>query len=101
MRLKAKKYLYDMQQAAKLIAQFTIGKDLAEYQREPKFRLAVERAFAIIGEAMSQLARLDGPLAARIGDCRSLIAFRNILIHAYAEVDDRAVWDIVQPECQH
>ncbi len=35
-------------------------------------------------------------LAARITDAHSIIAFRNILVHAYAQVDDRIVWGIVQ-----
>ena len=52
MRLEARKYLYDIQEAAALAAQFTEGKDFAEYQRNPMLRLAVERAFAIIGEAL-------------------------------------------------
>lgn len=59
-------------------------------------RMAVERAFAIAGEALAQLARIDSATADRITDCRSIIAFRNILIHAYAQVDDRLVWGIVE-----
>ena len=35
-------------------------------------------------------------LAARITDYRKMIAFRNILIHGYADIDDLLVWDIVQ-----
>ena len=35
-----------------------------------------------------QLARLDAVLAARITESHSIIAFRNILVHAYAQVDD-------------
>ena len=31
MRLEAKKYLYDMQQAASLLEQFTAGKTFADY----------------------------------------------------------------------
>jgi hypothetical protein len=58
-------------------------------------RAAVERQFEIIGEALSQLARLDESLASRITDHRRIIAFRNILIHGYTDVDDRLVWDIV------
>lgn len=96
MRLEAKKYLYDIQHAAMLVAQFTDGKEFGDYQQDPMLRLAVERAFAIIGEAMAQLARLDGDLAAQISGHRNIIAFRNILVHAYAEVDDLLVWDIVQ-----
>jgi uncharacterized protein with HEPN domain len=59
-------------------------------------RLAVERAFSIIGEALSQLAKLDAVLVAQISEYQRIIAFRNILIHAYAEVDDRIVWDVIE-----
>jgi uncharacterized protein with HEPN domain len=96
MRLEARKYLYDIQESAGLAAQFTAGRDFAEYQRNPMLRLAVERAFAIIGEALSQLARVDSDLASHITCFRSIVAFRNILVHAYAQIDDRIVWDIVQ-----
>ena len=96
MRLEAKKYLYDIGQTAELLAQFTAGKGFADYQREPMLRFAVERGLAIIGEALTQLAKLDSALAARISEHRSIIGFRNILIHAYAEVDDRIVWDLVE-----
>ncbi len=51
MQLEARKYLYDIQEAAGFAAQFTAGKDFAEYQQNPMLRLAVERAFAIIGES--------------------------------------------------
>ncbi len=59
-------------------------------------RLAVERALTIIGEALSQLAKLDAVFASRLNEHQRIIAFRNILIHAYAEVDDRIVWDVVR-----
>ena len=98
MQLEAKKCLYDIQQAADLLAQFVTGKQFSDYQREPMLRLAVERGLTIIGEALSKLAKIDISLAARIREHRSIIAFRNILVHAYAEVDDRIVWDIVETE---
>ncbi len=96
MRLEARKYLYDMQQAAALLSQFTAGKDFADYDRDPMLRAAVEREFEIIGEALGQLARLDEEIAAGISERRAIVAFRNILIHGYAEVDDRLVWDVVE-----
>jgi uncharacterized protein with HEPN domain len=96
MRLETKKYLYDIERAAGQIAGFTAGRQFSDYEREPMLRLAVERAFAIIGEALAQLAKIDAAVAEGISEHKRIIAFRNVLIHAYAEVDDRLVWDIVQ-----
>ena len=92
----ARKYLYDIDQAAALIAQFTAGKGFARYQNDPMLRAAVERKLEIIGEALSQLARRHPELVDRISEFRRIIAFRNILIHRYTDVDDHLVWDIVE-----
>ena len=59
-------------------------------------RAAVERQFEIIGEAMARLARVDEQIVAGIDHNRRIIAFRNILIHRYADVDDRLVWNVVE-----
>jgi uncharacterized protein with HEPN domain len=96
MQPEARKYLYDIKHAARNVANFTAEVDFAEYQRNPMLRYAVERAFGIIGEALTGLARVDTAIAATITDLRTIIAFRNILIHDYAEIDDRIVWEIVQ-----
>ena len=98
MRLEARKYLYDIQEAAALAAQFTAGKNFEEYARDAMLRMAVERAFAIIGEAMAQLARIDSALAEKITNLKNIIAFRNVLVHAYAQIDNRIVWGIVESE---
>jgi uncharacterized protein with HEPN domain len=96
MQLEVRKYLYDVQEAADLVSQFTAGKDFADYQQNPMLRLAIERAFMIIGEALAQLARVDANLASRISDFRNIVGFRNLLTHAYAQIDDRIVWGIVR-----
>ncbi len=59
-------------------------------------RAAVERQFEIAGEALTQLARLDPGIAAQIADFRRIIAFRNLLIHGYADIDDRIVWALIE-----
>jgi uncharacterized protein with HEPN domain len=96
MRLEARKYFFDIQQAADRIARFCEGKSFDDYRGDELLRSAVERQFEIMGEALSQLARENPELAERIKDYRKIIAFRNILIHAYATVDDRIVWGVVE-----
>ena len=54
MRLEVRKYLFDIRESAELAAQFTAGKSFEDYRSDPMLRLAVERAFSIIGEALVQ-----------------------------------------------
>jgi len=96
MPLEARKYLYDIQQAIELIEGFCSGKSFPDYQQNPMLRSAVERQFEIIGEAVSRLAHLNPALAERLTEYRRIIAFRNILIHAYATIDDRIVWGVIE-----
>ena len=96
MELEAKKFLYDMLQGARLLEQFSEDRSFAEYERDALLRSAVERQFEIVGEALSQLHKSHPAVAQGIIDYRQIIAFRNILIHGYAVVDDRVVWDLLQ-----
>jgi uncharacterized protein with HEPN domain len=45
---------------------------------------------------LARLAKRDAAIAARIGEHQRIIAFRNLLIHAYSNVDDLLVWGIVE-----
>lgn len=95
MKLEARKYLYDIQHAGGLILEFTDGKTMADYEADAMLRSAVERQFGIIGEAMNKLAKVDESVAERISQYPRIIAFRNMLIHIYANVDNRLVWNVV------
>ncbi len=96
MRRSADAYLRDIERATDLIAEFTAGKTLADYLNEPMLRAAVERQFEIVGEALAQLAKIDPATVTRVRKYRRIIAFRNFLIHGYADVDNLLVWDIVE-----
>jgi len=96
MRIESKKYLYDIARAAKLALGFIAGKSFADYGADPMLRSAVERQLEIVGEALAQLARTDPAVAAQIGEYQRIIAFRNILIHGYAEIDHRIVWNVLE-----
>ena len=95
MRPEARKYLYDIWRAAELLTEFTADKAFADYERDAMLRggRAPVRGDR---EATAKLAKVDQALATRIADYRRIIAFRNILIHGYADVDDRLVWDVVE-----
>lgn len=69
--------------------------DLERYQANRLVRAAVERQFEITGEALNQLSRRAPDLTARIPELRAIVAFRNLLIHGYASVDDAIVWRTV------
>ena len=92
----AAKYLWDAQRAAERIARFTAGRGFDDYLADDMLRAAVERQFEVIGEAFAGLRRADPALAVSIPDLPCIVAFRNILIHGYATVDDRLVWGVVE-----
>jgi len=87
----AAKLLWDARQAADRIARIVAGKSFDDYLSDDILRWAVERQFAISGEALAVLRRIEPALADRIPDLPRIIAFRNVLIHGYAGVDDRLV----------
>lgn len=89
-------FLWDVQAAAQAILTFTRGMDAAAYSANEMAQAAVERKFEIIGEALNQLARLDGSVTSRIPDVPQVVAFRNQLIHGYASVRPETVWNIAQ-----
>jgi uncharacterized protein with HEPN domain len=80
------------QRAAERISRFTAGRSFDDYLADDMLRAAVERQFEIVGKAFVGLRRIDPALAAGIPDLPRIIAFRNVLIHAYATVDAQLVW---------
>ena len=96
MQLEVAKYFYDIQHAAHTLSEFMHGRAWADYERDAMLRAATERQFEIIGEALAQLAKRHPAEAGKISEYRQIIAFRNVLIHGYAQVDDRLVWDMAQ-----
>ena len=93
---RSRVFLHDIRRALNLVAQFTTANSLDEFVADPLRRSAVERQLEIVGEALSQLAKADPALVARISDFRRIIALRNILIHGYGKVDHRVIWNIIQ-----
>jgi len=87
-------YLWDARRAIALVVEFVTDRSWADYEADPMLRSAVERQFEIVGESLSQLGRAAPDVAARVPDFPRVVAFRNLLIHGYAAIDDRLVWEV-------
>ena len=85
-------YLYDILRSAEAIQTAVLNKTLADYNEDMYMRLAIERLFEIIGEALNQMARIDPDTAHRISNYRKFIGFKNFLIHSYQRIDNEIVW---------
>jgi len=93
---RARSLLYDVQQAGDLLENFTTDKSFDDYAAEPLLRSAVERQLEIIGEALNQLAKIGPSEVAEVTNYRRIIALRNVLIHGYARIDHRVIWNVLQ-----
>lgn len=94
MQPDARALLWDAHRAAELIRGFVAGRTWDDYRADAMVRSAVERQFEIIGEALNRLSQVDPAVAAKIVDLRRIVAFRNVLVHGYATIDDLIVWEV-------
>ncbi len=101
MRRDAKVLLVDVLTALERLRRFTHDKGFDDYAADEILRSAVERQLAIVGEALWRLRTVDPKSANRIGDIDRIVAFRHVLVHRYATVDDRLVWGIVEGRLAH
>lgn len=90
------KWLEDVRDAAQYILSETQGKTFQAFSSDRTLRQAVERNFEIIGEAINRVARADETVASCLTDRRRIVAFRNILVHGYDNIDLDIVWAVIQ-----
>lgn len=91
-------FLWDVREAGANIGRFVTGQTLESYRNDLMLRSAVERQFEIIGEALAQASRTFPDLQVRLPQARQIIAFRNVLAHGYAFVDDEVVWAVIETD---
>lgn len=89
-----RKFLRDVELAIEKIRLFLPKDyDFDSYDQDIKTQYAVERALAIIGEAMYQMLKITPDIA--ITKAPEIAKTRHILVHAYDKVDNIVVWDIL------
>ena len=91
-------YLSDIVGAADQIATFLANATAETFQASDLLQSAVLHKLSVIGEAA---ARIPAPLAARHPEVpwRQIVAFRNVLIHAYFGLDWDVVWRAATIRC--
>lgn len=91
-------YLAKIQEMADYLLSRSAARTQEDYLHDLDFQLAAERAFIVIGEAMSLLRTHFPAIAEALEHQNAVIGFRNILVHRYWEVDNREVWSILTTE---
>lgn len=84
-------YLRDIVEAATHIADFVDGLDFSSFEQTEVVRSAVVQKLIVIGEAS---ARISVEVRNRYPEIPwpRIVAFRNILVHAYFGIDWTEVW---------
>jgi uncharacterized protein with HEPN domain len=84
-------YLRDIVEAVDHIGAFIAGIEFSSFEESELIRSAVVQKLAVVGEAA---ARVSDQLQARHPEVPwpKIVAFRNILVHAYFGIDWSEVW---------
>lgn len=94
MTLEQKKLLTDISSCILSVDEHLEGKrSFEEYKANKTKPRAVERELEIIGEAVSKLLKTDAAIA--ISYARQIVDLRNKVIHAYDNVNDIIIWNVV------
>jgi uncharacterized protein with HEPN domain len=95
MNPRAANRLRDALDAARLARRFLDSMSLEAYSSDLLVQSAVERRLEIVGEALNAALRDAPELADAIPRIRRWVGMRNILIHAYPDINPELVWATV------
>jgi uncharacterized protein with HEPN domain len=102
MRLEVRKFLADALEACQSIEAFTKGRNFQDMGQDSLLRSGIYWQFVIIGEALSQLRRLDQTTYDRITESWRIVGFRIQIVDGYQVIQDNVTWQIIQdklPTC--
>jgi uncharacterized protein with HEPN domain len=96
--LRLPDYLAHIVDAIDRVTRYTAGMDQTAFLASPLVQDAVIRNIEIVGEASSNIQRVDPVFAAEHADIpwQVMYAMRNRVSHGYAEVDLEIVWKTIQ-----
>ena len=88
-------FLSDISECCHKIERYTKGMDQEEFIANDMAFDAVMRNLEIIGEAMRHIPE-EVRLRHSEVPWRTIVAFRNIVIHEYFGIDEDIVWDVIE-----
>lgn len=100
MRPDSRSRLEHILDACSHVSEFVDGKSLDDYRADILLRSAVERQLSILGEVLTAIRNKEPELAESIPDARSIIDFRNLLVHGYFVIEHEVVWSILEQDIQ-
>ena len=92
-----KALLYDRLVAATHLRRMWEGRALDDLPGDRTMQWATYRGFNIIGEAARRISSTTKDAHPRI-DWRRIVGLRNIVVHAYDEVDYARHWRVIQED---
>lgn len=98
MQPKVLKYLLDLESVIEEIESFKAmaNNNFEEYKAQLVLKRAIERDLEIIGEAVKGIKTIDEGL--EISSSKKIIGLRNLIIHAYDNIEDELIWGIIQKD---
>ena len=91
-------YLSDIIEASGQVGDFIAGIGFDQFQQSELIRSAVVQNLTIIGEAAGRLSPAVRSRAPEV-PWPQIVAFRNILVHAYFGIDWNEVWISAKDRC--
>lgn len=92
-----KLYIEDILEAIQKVKNYTKNMSFEEFFKNDKTIDAVVRNLEIMGEASKQLPKLIKDEYEEI-EWKSLVQFRNVVVHEYFGIDLKIMWDIIKNE---
>ena len=85
-----------MLEAARSVRDFTADRTMEDLKTDKLLKSGVYWQFTVLGEALSQLRRVDQSVLDLISEWNRIIGFRNQIIHGYSVIDDEITWRVVR-----
>jgi len=85
----------DAADACREMREMIEGYTLETYQQDRRTRLAVERLFEILGEALNRVDEADPLFRDHLPEMGKVIGMRNRIAHGYDRVNNSVLWDTI------